>query len=71
VPAQWEAVQRSGKRDPVNLTAELAREYAVRAAKSFEVGPSKRATFDKALAKADVADGGKKKKPTASKRATS
>lgn len=71
VPAQWEAVQRSGKRAPVNLAAELAREYAVRAASAFKVGPSKGATFDKALAKADLVDGGKKKKPTASKKATS
>lgn len=70
-PAHWEVVQRSGKRDTINLTAELARKYAVRAASSFEVGPSKDATFDKALAKADVADGGKKKKPTVSKKATS
>jgi len=71
VPAHWEIVQRNGKRDAVNLTAELAREYAVHAASSFEVGPSKGATFDKALAKADVVDGGKKKKPTTSKKATS
>lgn len=67
VPATWEAVQRSGHRDEVNLTAERARDYAVQAAKSFVVGPSKKSTFDKVLAKADLADGAKKK-PVAKKK---
>lgn len=69
VPATWEAIQRNGQRDLVNLTAELAHEYAAQAAKSFVVGPNKKATFDKALAKADLADSAKKK-PAAKKKAT-
>lgn len=61
-PGLWEAVQRDGTRTPVGLTAAIAREYATRAATSFGVGPSMPVKFEKTLAKADVAESGKKKK---------
>lgn len=58
---RWEAVRRDGSRVPLSLNAELARGYAEHAARVFVVGPNKAARFNKERAKADVADGGKKK----------
>ena len=68
-PSQWVAVQRDGTRSPVELTADAAFEYAHQVAKEFGVGKDVQATFDKVLAKADVADGGDpaKKKSKAAK----
>jgi CRISPR-associated protein Csb1 len=60
----WEIIDRDGRRTPILLTAERAREYAADAAKRFGVGQSETVQFDRALAKADVldsGDGGKKK----------
>lgn len=70
VPAQWHTIQRTGNRDAVGLTADRAFEYATRAAKAFVVGPKKDPMFDKALARVDVTEGGKKK-GAAKKKATS
>jgi CRISPR-associated protein Csb1 len=58
---RWEAVWRDGTRTPLSLTAELARRYAEYATNRFGVGANKQARFNKERAKADVADGGKKK----------
>jgi CRISPR-associated protein Csb1 len=66
-PGRWEQVHRDGKRTEVLLTDEVARGYAAGAAESFGVGPSKQVKFEKALAKADVSDGGSKKKPASGK----
>lgn len=70
VSAQWHAIQRTGERDGLDLTADRAFEYATSAAKAFGVGPNKNVTFDKALARLDVTEGGKKK-GAAKKKATS
>jgi CRISPR-associated protein Csb1 len=58
---RWCAVEPHGNRIPLDLTAAGALSYAQYAAEHFSVGPNKTAHFDKARAKADVADGGKKK----------
>jgi len=60
-PAEWTQVNRDGHRVPVVLEPEIVRTYANDAARAFGVGPSVAARFEKALAKADVVDGGKKK----------
>lgn len=52
--SRWVAVQRDGSRPAVELTAELAREYAKRAAKAFGVGSDRTEPFSKERAKADV-----------------
>ena len=65
----WETVSREGIRTTLGLTAKRAREYAAGAAKAFGVGPNRSGTFEKTLAKADVADSAKKK--TTSRRARS
>lgn len=57
----WEAVQRDGTRTPLGLTAERARKYAASAARAFGVGPNATAQFNKAMAQADVSEGGKQK----------
>jgi CRISPR-associated protein Csb1 len=54
----WVSVQRDGVRVPIDLTTAVALKYAASAAKAFGVEPRIDATFDKALARADVADGG-------------
>jgi CRISPR-associated protein Csb1 len=59
-PGEWVAVSRDGKRGPVGVTAVIARDYAKRAAEAFGVGENRTATFDRKLAKADVAEAGKK-----------
>lgn len=53
-PAQWTAVARTGVREAVDLTPEVAEHFAVDAAKAFGVGPAGTYTFDKALAREDV-----------------
>lgn len=61
-PSEWVSVGRDGVRTPLSLSAEFAFEYASKAAKAFGVGAGHRKKFDKDAAKADVADGGEKKK---------
>lgn len=56
LPSEWIEVTRIGERRAVALTSELARAYAARQAAEFGVGASKTATFDRAFAKADIAD---------------
>jgi len=65
--AQWELVHRNGKREPVALDSAMALAYAQQTAQTFGVGPAHALTFDKALAKLDLAQAGKaaaKKKPS-------
>lgn len=67
VPSQWVAVERDGVRTPVQLSNEIARAYAIEAAKSFGVGADRTAAFDKNRAKKDVS--ADKTKPAAKKTA--
>lgn len=60
-PSIWEAIERSGRRTATNLTGAIAQNYAAAAAASFGVGPDRTEQFEKAKAKADAADIGKKK----------
>lgn len=55
-PAQWQEVARTGELTPFPLTNAQARRLAKAWAAEFGVGPSKRAVFDKMLAKADLGD---------------
>ena len=50
----WQAVARSGKREPVSLDEGIALDYARSAANAFGVGSDRRVAFDKNLAKADA-----------------
>jgi CRISPR-associated protein Csb1 len=64
----WQEVARTGARTAVPLTNAVARALAVKWAANFGVGPDKKVQFDRALAKADLAEkdakkGGKDKKP--------
>jgi len=68
VPAKWEVVGRDGKRTVVDLTAVVARDYAVAAAQAFGVGPSRRVAFKKELAQADLKENDKKKAPARASR---
>lgn len=52
----WQQVTRTGERTAVPLTNGEARRLAAEWAAAFGVGPSKTATFDKAMAKADLTD---------------
>jgi len=52
--ADWTLVTRSGRREPVALTPDLALACAQDAAAAFEVGENWAVTFDKAKAKADL-----------------
>lgn len=61
-PSTWVSVARTGERTTIGLTNDTARSYAKKAAAAFGVGESRSVTFDKALAKADVAQEGKAKK---------
>jgi len=54
-PPRWVSVARSGERDALSLTPEIALEYASKAARVFGVGPGGRYTFNKSRAKKDVA----------------
>lgn len=75
VPSEWVAVQRDGQRTPLQLNAEVARTFAIEAAKAFGVGENRAVKFDKQLASADLGEGndkaaaGKKKKKAAAKSA--
>ena len=51
---RWVAVQRDGSRPTIDLTPDLAREYAKRSAKAFGVGPDRTEPFSKERAKSDV-----------------
>jgi CRISPR-associated protein Csb1 len=62
VPAEWTLVGRKGERASVDMSEDLALEYATAAAKRFGIGPSKRVTFDKARARNDVRKADKKAK---------
>jgi CRISPR-associated protein Csb1 len=62
LPAQWTLVGRRGDRTNVDLSEEIALEYARAAAKRFGVGTSKRVAFDKARAREDVRKADKKAK---------
>lgn len=55
-PGHWQAVQRDGTRQELALTPEAALEYAREAAQAFGVGDGGTFTFDKKLAKQDVAE---------------
>lgn len=59
-PGEWVAVGRTGQRTPIGMNPAIAVEYAKRAATAYGVGRSETATFTKALAKADVAEAGRK-----------
>ena len=52
--AKWSLVGRSGKRTGVDLNEQTALKYAKSAAKAFGVGPSRRLSFSKELAKKDA-----------------
>ncbi len=60
-PSQWHVVARDGTRSPVDLTHEIAIEYARKARSSFSVSQDRSFTFDKKLAVADAKAGDKKK----------
>lgn len=66
-PSHWVRVDRTGERAEIALTSELARGFAVSAAKAFGVGASKTVKFDKALAKADLEESGAGKAKKAAK----
>lgn len=51
---KWEAIQRSGQRHVVKLTADAAYDFARAAADAFGVGASRRVQFDKKLARDDT-----------------
>ena len=53
-PGAWHSVARNGERSTVDLTEEVAFEYARRAAEQFGVGESHSVTFDRTLAVADT-----------------
>lgn len=61
-PARWEAVDRSGKRTPVELTHEAALTFAKTAAHEFGVGPARQFKFNKKFASEDIAEARKKDK---------
>lgn len=67
-PGQWVSVTRDGKRDPIALTFDLAKEYALKAAKAFSVAKGETVEFEKTRAKSDVSDS--KEKKTKGKKAT-
>ena len=52
--AEWSLVKRSGERTAVNLNEQTALSYAKTAAEAFGVGPSRRLSFSKELAKKDA-----------------
>jgi CRISPR-associated protein Csb1 len=53
-PGEWTLVHRTGERIPIALTAVEATDYAMAAAQRFGVGPSRRESFSKDRAKADL-----------------
>lgn len=60
-PAEWLAVARDGKKTPVALTPAATLDYATAAAAAFGVGPDRRVTFTKELAKLDLKESKGKK----------
>lgn len=62
VAPRWQRVDRDGKRVSVDLDHEKLLDYAKLAAGKFGVGQSRTVKFDRALAKADLADKDEKKK---------
>jgi CRISPR-associated protein Csb1 len=61
-PAQWQVISRRGERTDINLSEQLAQDYAQVAAKAFGKGSDRRVSFDKALAKEDAKKTDKKTK---------
>jgi CRISPR-associated protein Csb1 len=61
-PSRWQAVGRKGDRAEVDLTDQIAQDYARSAAKAFGVGQAKHVSFDKTLAKEDARKADKKAK---------
>jgi len=61
-PAQWTAVHRDGRREPVDLEQETVKAFAKQAAAVFGVGESRVVQFDPKAAKSDLGDGDKKAK---------
>ena len=59
---QWKLVKRDGTREKVELSQDLALNYASAVAKSFGVEEGKAVSFDKELAKEDVKQTDKKSK---------
>jgi CRISPR-associated protein Csb1 len=53
-PADWKVVERAGMRKPIELTPEVAFEYAQSSAGVFGVGEGDTFDFDKSLARADA-----------------
>ncbi len=53
-PGEWSAVQRDGKREPVEIDAAAALAFAQSAAAAFGVGPNRPINFDAGLAAEDV-----------------
>jgi len=53
-PAEWEKVERNGKRAALTLDHETAIAYAAAVAREHGVAPPREVAFDKALAKADL-----------------
>ena len=52
--AEWSLVERSGKRDALDLNEQTALNYAKTAAKAFGVGSNRQLSFDKKLAQEDA-----------------
>src|SRR5690606_31746899 len=53
-PADWQAVDRRGRRTVVALDDAAALAYAEAAAGAYGVGPDRRVSFDRSKAKADA-----------------
>jgi CRISPR-associated protein Csb1 len=60
--SEWVAVMRDGSRQVIELTADLALQFAEVSSKKFGVGPNHNVEFDKKLAKEDVKKADKKAK---------
>ncbi|HEY3380777.1 MAG TPA: type I-U CRISPR-associated RAMP protein Csb1/Cas7u [Vicinamibacterales bacterium] len=60
-PGAWQAVGRDGVRDTVTISSDEAWSYALAAAKAFGIESPETVAFDKEFAKADLADGAKKR----------
>ncbi|MCB1743478.1 MAG: type I-U CRISPR-associated protein Cas7 [Gammaproteobacteria bacterium] len=61
-PAQWNLVERSGRRVHLALDAALVQDYAMAAREHFPVGQDRVVAFSKDRAKADLRGGDSKKK---------
>lgn len=60
-PAQWNVVERTGRRTPVTLEPGVARDYAFTVAERFGVGKDRLVQFQKERARADLPQDAKKK----------